>query len=747
MAENAGAPSAGAPAPGTHGMPVPGSRVAGYVVEERVGVGGMAVVYRARDEVLGRLVAVKVLSPALAADEEFRVRFLRESRAVAAVDEPHIVPVYGAGEADGLLYIASRFVAGGDLTRLQRAAGEPLAPARAADLVSQVAAALDAAHATGLVHRDVKPGNILVERLPGRPEHAYLSDFGLSKSTSSTTGLTATGRFMGTPDYCAPEQITGEAVDGRADQYSLACVGFSLLAGAVPFSRADTLAVLFAHVNSPAPSVTAVRPDLPPVVDAVLAKAMAKHPAARYESCGAFAQALRGALGFATPAFQEPQAASLPAVTVAALPGYQETATAGRPGQADTAVHGSGATSVQAWRPWDSAAPAGGAPSPRGAGTTAAPDGTRPWPPGQDPVLPGPGKAPARDRRPSRRKARLIAGSAVAAVLAAAGAIAGVALSGQHGGAASASLVATLAAPGGAPMSDAFFSADGRYVAAAGTASDAYVWNAVTRQRPRVLSVAANDRAQPVGFSPDDRTLYVMDATDDQLYDLDIATGQALHRYFLPAGVTWGDTWDSSVLGVVKPDGAVGEYTMATGRLYAQVRNPGTSPVEAVRPDGDGRFILISDEDGLSYLVSAPSGDVVGTFRYRYAGAATVYPAISLNGSTVYVPGGPKGAAKLWDRATDSYVTPGGAGWPVPDNGVNFSTDGTFVVTSPRAASDLVDTWDVATRAHVATVTVPGSGNEELLSVSPGAAEILATGPDNAGKQSFSELSIWRVPR
>lgn len=740
MAENAGAPSAGAPAPGTHGMPGPGSRVAGYVVEERVGVGGMAVVYRARDEVLGRLVAVKVLSPALAAGEEFRVRFLRESRAVAAVDEPHIVPVYGAGEADGLLYIASRFVAGGDLTRLQRAAGGPLAPVRAADLVSQVAAALDAAHATGLVHRDVKPGNILVERLPGRPEHAYLSDFGLSKSTSSTTGLTATGRFMGTPDYCAPEQITGEAVDGRADQYSLACVGFSLLAGAVPFSRADTLAVLFAHVHSPAPSVTAVRPDLPPVVDAVLARAMAKNPAARYESCGAFAQALRGALGFATAAFQGPQAAPPPPVTVT-LAGYQAAVTAGRPGQADTAVHGSGAAPGRGGRPWDRAAADGGVTPAQGTGGPAAADGTHPWPP-------GPGKAPARERRPSRGKARLIAGSAVAAALAAAGAITGVALSGQHGGGvASASLAATLAAPGGAPMSDAFFSADGRYVAAAGTASHAYVWNAVTRQRPRVLSVAGNDRAQPVGFSADDRTLYVMDATDDQLYDLDITTGQALHRYVLPAGSTWGDTWDSSVLGVVKPDGAVGEYTMATGRLYAQVRNPGTSPVEAVRPDGDGRFVLISDEDGLSYLVSAPSGDVVGTFRYPYAGAGTVYPAISLDGSTVYVPGGPKGAAKLWDRATDSYVTPGGAGWPAPDNGVNFSADGKFVVTSPRAASDLVDTWDVATRAHVATVTVPGSGNEELLSVSPGAAEILATGPYNAGKQSFSELNIWRVPR
>src|ERR1700722_19532935 len=218
----------GRPEAGARGTTLrPGSTVAGYVIEEQIGAGGMAVVYRARDDTLGRLVAVKVLAPALASDEEFRARFLRESRAVAAVDEPHIVPVYGAGNADGLLYIATRFVAGGDLSRLQRAAQGPLPPAQAGDLVSQVAGALDAAHAIGLVHRDIKPGNILVERIPGRPEHAYLSDFGLSKSTSAgATGLTATGRFLGTPDYCAPEQIASGSVDGRADQYALACVAF-----------------------------------------------------------------------------------------------------------------------------------------------------------------------------------------------------------------------------------------------------------------------------------------------------------------------------------------------------------------------------------------------------------------------------------------------------------------------------------------------------------------------------------------
>ena len=223
----------------------PGSRIGQYVIEKRVGSGGMAVVFSARDESLGRMVALKVLSPTLAHDEEFRRRFLRESRSVAAVEESHIVPVYGAGESDGVLYLATRFVPGGDLGTLLRSEGRPFAPDRAASLISQIASALDAAHHAGLVHRDVKPGNVLIDSTPGRPEHAYLADFGLSKVASSATGLTASGVFMGTPDYCAPEQITGKPpVSARSDQLlSLACVAFCLLSrdGSVRARRTRSL--------------------------------------------------------------------------------------------------------------------------------------------------------------------------------------------------------------------------------------------------------------------------------------------------------------------------------------------------------------------------------------------------------------------------------------------------------------------------------------------------------------------------
>jgi serine/threonine-protein kinase len=268
-----------------------GSRVAGYLLEKLVGVGGMAAVYRARDERLGRAVALKLL----AGDEVVRKRFVREARAVAAVDHPHIIPVYEAGEAEGVLFIAMRFVAGDDLRVVVGREGA-LRPRRAAAFISPVASALDAAHAAGLVHRDVKPANMLVDVGPGRPEHVYLSDFGVARGMLSS-GLTGAGQFLGTPDYAAPEQISGRDVDGRADQYALACVAYTLLSGSVVFRREVPMAVLYAHLSVPPPRLTAVRPELPGAVNQVLARALSKEPEDRYGSCGDFADALREALG------------------------------------------------------------------------------------------------------------------------------------------------------------------------------------------------------------------------------------------------------------------------------------------------------------------------------------------------------------------------------------------------------------------------------------------------------------------
>jgi serine/threonine protein kinase len=282
-----------------------GTQFAGYMVQEFLGAGGMAAVYRAYHDGMGREVALKVLAESLAGDEAFRQRFLREARAVAKVEHPHIIPVYEAGQVRGVPYIAMRLVRGGDLRAMVDRDG-PMPARRAAAFLSPVASALDTAHEAGLVHRDVKPANMLVDVGRLRPEHVYLSDFGLARrvdrhgqdvTSLTTAGLTTPGQFMGTPEYASPEQITGQDVDGRADQYALGCVAHTLLTGEAPFSRGEAVAVMYAQLYDPPPLVTVVRRDLPGAVNKVLGRAMEKQPEDRYESCAAFADALREALG------------------------------------------------------------------------------------------------------------------------------------------------------------------------------------------------------------------------------------------------------------------------------------------------------------------------------------------------------------------------------------------------------------------------------------------------------------------
>jgi serine/threonine-protein kinase len=272
-----------------------GGQVAGYQIEAEVGRGGMATVYRARDVKLGRPVALKILAPRLAEDESFRRRFIHESRAAAAVDHPHIVPVFEAGESGGVLFIAMRYVGSGDVrTLLQRHGRLPVA--RAVAITAQMASAIDAAHARGLVHRDIKPANMLLAATSdGRGDHVYLSDFGLSKDALAPSGLTSTGQFMGTLDYVAPEQIEGRSVDGRADQYALACTTVEMLTGAPPFRRDENLALMWAQLSEPPPLLHQRRPDLPPAIDQVIHRALAKSPGDRYLSCTDFAAALRTA--------------------------------------------------------------------------------------------------------------------------------------------------------------------------------------------------------------------------------------------------------------------------------------------------------------------------------------------------------------------------------------------------------------------------------------------------------------------
>lgn len=271
----------------------PGTVFGGYRIDSLVARGGMGVIYRATQLALDRAVALKVVAPELVNDETFRERFKREALLAAAIDHPNILPVYEAGEVDGQLFLAMRYLVGTDLDSLIRRE-RVLTPERAAALLVQVGSALDAAHHRGLVHRDVKPANILIAEEYGE-ERAYLTDFGLTKSTASDDHLTRTGYMVGTLDFVAPEQVQGGQVDGRADTYSLACVMYEAVTGSVPFDRPSDAAKLWAHLSDPPPSAAEASPTVSAELDAVIRRGMAKQPEQRYPSSGEFARAARAA--------------------------------------------------------------------------------------------------------------------------------------------------------------------------------------------------------------------------------------------------------------------------------------------------------------------------------------------------------------------------------------------------------------------------------------------------------------------
>ncbi len=254
-----------------------GSTFGGFRIERTLGRGGMGIVYLATELRLDRQVALKVIRADLAGDEDFRARFRSESRTAASVEDPRVVTVFGAGEVDGLLYVAMRYVPGRDLGRMVEADG-PLSPDDAARLIAQVADGLDAVHAAGLVHRDVKPHNVIVDE----EGDAHLADFGLAKAMGATSGLTATGQVIGTVDYMAPEQIEAERVDARTDVYALGGVLFHAVTGRVPFAERESSAKMWAHVNEPPPSAGRRAG----VLDPVIRRAMAKAPIDRFPSAG-----------------------------------------------------------------------------------------------------------------------------------------------------------------------------------------------------------------------------------------------------------------------------------------------------------------------------------------------------------------------------------------------------------------------------------------------------------------------------
>jgi sugar lactone lactonase YvrE len=604
----------------------PGARVAGYRLEERVGAGGMAVVFRARDERLGRLAALKVLAPAQAADEEFRRRFIRESRAAAAVDDPHIIPVYEAGEADGVLFIAMRFVPGGDLRSVLSREGL-LRPARATAIISPVASALDAAHEAGLVHRDVKPANILVDARPGRPDHVYLSDFGISKGTLSSISLTTAGFFLGTLGYSAPEQMQTRTVDGRADQYALACVAFTLLAGAGPFERDEPMAVMWAHVSEPPPSLCMLRPELPPAVDHVLARALAKDPADRYPTCRDFAETLREALALAPYG---------PGLTDRAPPEPATSPPAVRPPTLITQLE-----------------PAATGPADAPAQVPARKD-TAPLPARQA------GRNASWARR-SRLGLILVVAVIAAAVLAVVVWKPGAGTRAAKPPArlsVTASLNATLTDPGSEGVDAVAFSPDGQLLAAADLNGSTYLWNVATRSRshPATLAEPGDLGVDAVAFSPDGQLLAAAD-WNGSTYLWDVATQSHIATFTDPHR---GDVYsvafspDGQVLAVADKNGSVYLWDVATQHHIATLTDPGGKSVDTVAFSPDGQVLATTDWNGSTYLwdvatrhriatLTDPGSEGVLSVAYRKDGQ--VLATTDMNGNTY-----------LWDVATQHRI-------------------------------------------------------------------------------------------
>jgi serine/threonine protein kinase len=400
-----------------------GTEFAGYRIEGTAGRGGASTVYQATNLKLGNRVALKVLSPELGEGDVFRERFVRESQIAAQINHPNIIPIYDAGAAGDYLYIAMRYVDGADL-KAQIAEHGALPAERTMRIVRQVGRALDVAHARGLVHRDVKPANVLLEEVGTEHEHAYLADFGLTKRTGSHTGLTGSDHFIGTIDYMAPEQIEGSDVDGRADVYALACMVYQCMTGVVPFPKDAELAVLWAHMNEQPPAVSPLRPDLPVGLDAVIARGMSKSRDERYPTCEALVAALNETLGLAGASTSSSVIAPAPPASAAAPPPGQPAGEPpivpapppSAPAPSETVVTPVG-TGIGNAAPTSPQAPAGGSGSPP--------------PPKRDAGTPPPAGAPGSGRRgggSGRRVAVVLAG--VLVILVAAGA----AFAALHGG-------------------------------------------------------------------------------------------------------------------------------------------------------------------------------------------------------------------------------------------------------------------------------------------------------------------------
>jgi serine/threonine protein kinase len=713
---------------------------AGYELEELIGRGGMAVVFRAHDVRLNRTVALKIVAPEHAADDSYKTRFLGESRTAAAVDHPNIVPIYEAGEVSGVLFIAMRFVQGGDVSSLVR--DQPIAPARAADIIRQAASALDKAHARGLVHRDIKPENMLLDSGDDdRPDHLYLSDFGLSKEMLRASGPTPSGLFVGTMDYISPEQIEGRQLDGRADQYSLGCSAFKLLAGLPPYRRDSGPAIIAAHLWAEPPLLSSLRPELGEPVDQVFLKVLAKSPDDRYRTCAEFARALTEALA-ASPATASPAGVSPPA-------------------------HGPAPRST-------------GEPAPDPARLSGQLTMTAPGLSARPVPQPPPAHPPAR---------RILIGVAASLVVIAAGlglvhvltgwpasAKPGPAASGptphknssnslsqngsrvgKHENPASPSAPATTPAPDSSAQATAptpvreftqpgvpgvnavAFSPDGT-LATAGAGGTTSLWNASTGSFIKTISDRDSAGVLAIAFSQDGRLLATADS-NDIVYLWDASTG-ALVRTLTDQGaggvLAVAFSPDGKILATSDKAGRIALWNSASGTKLTTITIPASKGVNTLAFSPDGASLAAGDYNGTTYLRQIPFGAAVAQFPVPDAGSIDAV-AFSPDGQTLAT-GSYDGTTYLWNVATEAItaqLTDFGTGTGV--EAIAFSPDGQLLAAGDHDGNTFL--WSLASQQVIKVLPAtpdPGLAKVWAVAFSP-SGQLLATG-DHSGS-----TDLWKV--
>jgi YVTN family beta-propeller protein len=668
--------------------------VAGCRVEAVVGRGGMGVVYRATQLSLERPVALKAIAPELAGDATFRERFKRESRIAASIEHPNVIPVYEAGEGDGLLYLIMRYVEGTDLRALIDAEGG-LPPERATRIVAQVAAALAAAHRRDLIHRDVKPANVLIDA-GGGEDHAYLTDFGIARHAAATSGLTRTGSVIGTLDYLAPERIQDQGGDGRSDVYALGCVLFEALTGTLPFERDNDVAKMYAHLSAPAPSARTVRADVPESLDSLAIRAMAKDPADRFATATEMAEALREALPARGPRAAEPpvveEAAPREAETAAAEAAPRETAAPLATGLSEEAALA--AETAEELSPAERRAePA------RRETADAAPPASAP--------------APA---APGRRRGPVIAG-AVAALAALA-------------------VVLVLALTGGDPDPDG--SAQGGAQPAGDGRPAADGQNGEPEPAPLAFRPAGSVDLEPGpdGLAASDGTVWVADKRGARVIPVDeetstagepIRVGPNPDSVAVGFGSVWVTNTDSGDVSridpdtrreVVRVDVGRGPEGIAVSQTAVWVANGQGDSVTRIDPADPGAAATHSVGDGPVQLAVADDG--VWVTLAEQAQVAELEPGTGEpTGRNVSVPGQPRGIAfdgeRLWVSAT---------------------TDGYLAVFDPDRPNDVTRVEGIRgpreVRFGLGAIWVTTGSNERVIAIDPETREQIrsfAVGP------------------